>query len=164
MGLCRAATAQEELIREYERFRQQQTREFDDYVSRRNREFADFLKQEWKLFQSMQAVERPDEPKPDRAPVAPDREIPKVPGPKVEPLPVPLPDLTPKPIPDLKPDVPDVKPDVPDVKPDAPRRLPQTLEFQFLRQSGEPPLFRPFESGAGRHCGGTGGGLVGADE
>lgn len=131
MGLCRAATAQEELIREYERFRQQQTREFDDYVSRRNREFADFLKQEWKLFQSMQAVERPDEPKPDRAPVAPDREIPKVPGPKVEPLPVPLPDLTPKPIPDLKPDVPDVKPDVPDVIPDAPQPLPQTLEFSF---------------------------------
>ena len=83
------------------------------------------------MFQSMQAVERPDEPKPDRAPVAPDREIPKVPGPKVEPLPVPLPDLTPKPIPDLKPDVPDVKPDVPDVIPDAPQPLPQTLEFSF---------------------------------
>ncbi|MFR3328795.1 MAG: hypothetical protein ACLTSL_01265 [Odoribacter splanchnicus] len=120
---CRLA-AQEKLIREYERFRQQQTREFNDYVSRRNREFADFLKQEWKLFQSMQAVERPDDPKPDRAPVAPGREIPEVPGPAVEPLPVPQPDLTPKPIPDLK-------PDVPGGKPDAPQRLPQTLEFGF---------------------------------
>lgn len=112
MGCCPAVTAQEELLREYERFRQQQTREFSDYVSRRNREFADFLKQEWKLFQSMQAVERPDEPKPDRAPFAPDREIPEVPGPMVEPLPVP-------------------KPVVPDVKPVVPQHLPQTVEVNF---------------------------------
>ncbi len=119
MGVCIAATAQEDLRKEYERFRQQQTREFNDYVSRRNREFADFLKQEWKLFQSMQAMERPDEPKPDRAPFVPDREIPEIPGPVVEPLPVP------------SPVVPDIKPVVPDVKPVVPQQLPQVVEVNF---------------------------------
>lgn len=112
MSVCCSVTAQEDLSGEFERFRQQQTREFRDYVNRRNREFADFLKQEWKLFQSMQAVERPDEPKPDRAPFVPDREIPEMPGPMVDPLPVP-------------------QPVIPDLKPVSPQRLPQTLEFDF---------------------------------
>lgn len=107
--------AQEDLRKEYEQFRQQQTEEFNDYVSRRNREFADFLKQEWKLFQSMQAVERPEEPKPDRAPFVPDWDIPRVPGPVVKPLPV----------------VPIAPPSVPEKRPVTPQHLPQTLEVLF---------------------------------
>ncbi len=112
VSICCPVIAQEDLIKEYERFRQWQTHEFDDYVSRRNCEFADFLKQEWKLFQSMQAVERPGEPKPDRAPFVPDREIPEVPGPAVDPLPAPL-------------------PVIPEPKPVIPQHLPQTLELSF---------------------------------
>lgn len=107
--------AQEDLRKEYEQFRQQQTAEFNDYVSRRNREYADFLKQEWKLFQSMQAAERPAEPKPDRAPFVPDRDIPRVPGPVVKPLPV----------------VPIAPPSVPEKRPVTPQQLPQTLEILF---------------------------------
>lgn len=80
--------AQEDLRKEYEEFRRQQTQDFRDYVSRQNREFADFLKREWTLFQSMQADPVPSEPKPERVPFLPDRSLPSVPGPLVRPLPV----------------------------------------------------------------------------
>lgn len=86
--------AQEEQRREYERFLQEQAREYDDFVSRRNREFARFLKQEWTLFQEMQAVERKAEPKPVRVPELPVAKLPPIPGPAVKPLPLPhTPDL-----------------------------------------------------------------------
>lgn len=105
--------AQEDLRKEYEQFRQKQTEEFNTYVSRQNREYADFLKLEWKLFHAMQAVARPSEPKPDKAPLVPDRDIPEIPGPVVKPLPV-APPATPKP------------------RPIEPQHLPQTIRMNFF--------------------------------
>lgn len=108
-------TAQEDLRKEYEQFRRQQTQDFRDYISRQNREFADFLKQEWTLFQSMQAERLPSEPKPDRVPFLPDRALPSVPGPLVRPLPV----------------VPIAPPSGPKKRPLTPQTLPEEVVLTF---------------------------------
>lgn len=129
LGTVQGLFAQEDLRREYEQFRRTQTQEFNEYISRENRAFADFLKREWKLFRDMQAVERPSEPKPDKAPSVPGREIPEVPGPVVKPLPVaPLP--VPQPVP----------------SPVVPAKLPQTLELTFF----DCPVRVPFSDQIGR--------------